>query len=278
MPEEFEAGPPPGEWRNPDEVNRLDDRLFSSILVPLGKGEDDWIALAQALPIARRENAVIKGLHVISEGEDIDSVQVQQVREGFDDRCQEGGVTGQFVVERGKVSNLIVERAAWNDLVVMHLAHPPQPNPIARFRSGFRSVIQRAPRPIIAVSTVSQKLERTLLAFDGSPKAEEALFLSAYVANYWNSDLIVLTSTRNRASTRKSEKRACDYLEEQGIRATFVSRQGDPGELIVETARDYNVDLVIMGGYGRGPIRAMLFGSALETVLRSQGPLTLICR
>lgn len=271
LPDELAPGPRAGEWRLPEENPRFEDRLFSSILVPVGDKEASWMALEQALPVAIREEASIKGLFVIPPQAPYDSEKIRSVMDGFDLRCREAGIEGELVVERGRVSDVIVSRAAWNDLVVMHLAHPPLPNPISRYRSGFRSVVQRSPRPVLAVPQSARKLEKTLLAYDGSPKAEEALFLSAYLAKYWNTSLIVLSSD-------KTQQRARQYLEEQNIDAIFVRGQGNPGALINQTADEHVVDLIVLGGYGHRPVRAMLFGSALEVVLRSMKRPVLICR
>jgi nucleotide-binding universal stress UspA family protein len=49
------------------------------------------------------------------------------------------------------------------------------------------------------------------------------------------------------------------------------------GQQLLSTAREENADLLVMGGYGRGPWREMFFGGATrELVAASLLPLLLV--
>jgi hypothetical protein len=63
-----------------------------------------------------------------------------------------------------------------------NMAHPPGRQPVARLRSGFRDLIQRCPQPVLAVPGDVSPLVHGLIAYDGSPRAEEALNIAAYLA------------------------------------------------------------------------------------------------
>jgi len=65
-PDGFRAGPPPGQWRSEQLEACEYDRLFADILVPVSGEETGWYALEQALVVARREGARLRGLHVVS--------------------------------------------------------------------------------------------------------------------------------------------------------------------------------------------------------------------
>jgi hypothetical protein len=68
------------------------------------------------------------------------------------------------------------------DLVVLGLSHPYTPGLVARLESGLHTIIQRCPVPVAAVPMSMVRLDRVLLAYDGSPKATEALFVATYLA------------------------------------------------------------------------------------------------
>ncbi len=56
---------------------------------------------------------------------------------------------------------------------------------------------------------------------------------------------------------------------EIGVTVTFLVWTGDPGESIVSAAEAENVDLIVVGTHGRGPIGRLLLGSVSEHVVRS---------
>ena len=45
--------------------------------------------------------------------------------------------------------------------------------------------------------------------------------------------------------------------------------EGRPSVKIVEFARDHEIDLIVMGTHGRGPVAHFLLGSVAENVIRS---------
>lgn len=277
-PDPLESGPPAGEWRV-NMVPRRDDKMFSAILVSLSGSEKNWVAFEQALLVAQREEAVLRGLHVARTEEMRAGKQVDEIRDQFMWRCEEVGVRGEFSVEVGDVARSIVQRSTWSDLVILHLFHPPGDRPLSRLRSGVRTILNRCPRPVLAVPRMANKLERTLVAYDGSPKADEALFLASYLNCCWNTELIVVGSTDqgDEAQNRTLDK-ARAYLHEHDQKIQFVWQKGPAGDMILQTAKDYEVDLLLMGGYGKPAWVSAMMGSTVDKVLREfKGP-TLVCR
>jgi nucleotide-binding universal stress UspA family protein len=56
--------------------------------------------------------------------------------------------------------------------------------------------------------------------------------------------------------------------DRERLHAQLVLRHGSPFVEIVRYARDADVDLIVMGTHGRGPIAHMLLGSVAEKVVR----------
>jgi nucleotide-binding universal stress UspA family protein len=278
MPNELQAGPPPGQWRRERWEARRDDRLFADILVAVNGEESGWYALDQALGVARREEARLHGLHVVSSEMQRSSEEAQAVQAKFNQRCEEAGIPGELVIEVGGVARNICERGRWNDLVVLSLSYPPAPQPIARLGSGLSTLLRRCPRPVLAVPESSSHLDRALLAYDGSPKADEALFVAAYLSGQWNIPLVVVTVIEMGRTTSGTLARAQEYLETHGVQAAFVKETGPVAEAILKMADEHQSDLIIIGGYGHGPVLEVVLGSGVDQVLRASRRPMLICR
>ncbi|MEJ2353022.1 MAG: universal stress protein [Anaerolineales bacterium] len=282
VPDELEPGPPPGEWRRTirhlESSPQSESRLFLDLLVPITGKEIGWKAMDQAILVAQREGARLHGLHMVASEEERGAPAIEILKKEFERRCQEGDVPGELTLAAGSVARKICDRARWVDLVVVNLAYPPAPRVLSRLSSGFGTMIRRCPRPILAVPGKATRLNSALLAYDGSPKGEEALFVATYVAGRWGISLMVVTANENGPHAEEVLQRARDYLDSSGVEATFVAARGSAGEAVLRAAENHNSDLIIMGGYGYNPVMEVVLGSTVDQVLRESGRPVLICR
>ncbi len=288
-PEPFESGPPPGVWRAEHQTPHRGDHLFDDILVAVTGGKDGWAAVRIAIDVARREEARLTGLHVLTAEERKDNALTKRIEEEFNRRCQEAGIAGRLVVEGGQAADLLCRHSPWVDLIVFRLNHPPPNQKFQRLRSGVRSMIRRCSAPLLAVPQSKFNIGSALLAYGPGRKSDEALFVAAYLAGRWKIPLTVAT-VRNEEATAKvlgkavtnasptPLERARQYLETHDVQATYVEEPGDPARIILLNAEHYSADLIIMGGYESNPLLESLVGSTVDRVLRSTHRPVLICR
>jgi nucleotide-binding universal stress UspA family protein len=130
---------------------------------------------------------------------------------------------------------------------------------------------------VLAVPQV-RPLESVLMAFDGSPKAWEGLFVAAYLASCWGMPLTVLTVEENDSGQGEIAGQARSYLQSREVKASYVEGTGPVAPEILGTAEDRNCNLIIMGGYGRSPVVEAFLGSSVDQVLRESDRPVLICR
>lgn len=278
VPPELIEGPPPGRWRE-FQATRQMDRLFADYLVSIRGTASDWQMLDEVIRLAQRDGDRLLGLHVIEDESQRQSPKVAEIRERFLEACVEGDIVGEFAVEVGSVRETIVKRAAFADLVVLNLQHPPGPQPLARLSNRFGQLVQRCPRPILAIPSGSQVvMENTLLSYDGSPKADEALFVATYLATRWPMALTVVTVETEYTSPAALDK-ARAYLEGQGVQdVVYLLCQPPIADAVLDTAVSHNIDYLIMGGFGFRPMMHLMLGSTVDEILRRFKHPILICR
>lgn len=277
-PDELGAGPAPGEWRAQVAAAHREDRLFFEILVALNGEESGWRALEQAIVVGQREEGLLRALHVAPEGGEVDEEAIKQIQDRFAWRMGEVGLRGRLAIEKGPVARTICDRARWNDLVVMPLTYPPGPRVLERLGSGVRTVVQRCSRPLLAVPGEPSQMRRALLAYDGSPAAEEALFVTTYLADRWGTEVVVLTVRQAGRTVQNAPSRVESYLQEHGIKATYVVREGQFAPTVMDVLHEYGCDFIVIGVYGRQPVVELVLDSALNGVLRLSDAPMLICR
>lgn len=283
VPEGVRSGPAPGKWREDQLAQQQDGRIFTDILVPVGPKDGGWAAMEQALEILRRQDGRLLGIHIVPSESEREGEAARAIEAEFDRRCEVGGVRGTLSVEVGDVASRICEKAHWTGLVAVSVAHPPADEPIARLSSGFRTLVQRCPSPVLAVPVPPpgqgpSSLGSALLAYDGSRKANEALYLSAYLAGQWHIPLVVVTVMEDDSTSSKTLARAEAYLDEHDVQATYITEKGSAGEAILSSAVELESELIVMGGYGFGPFLQIVLGSAVDHVLRHTRQPVLICR
>ena len=277
LPDALKIGPPAGRWQAEKLIDRYSDRLFVDILAPIGTAATSWHALDQALALARREDARLRGLHVVATESDTHGDEARAIRAEFQRRCETAGVPGSLGVEAGSIAHQICERAVMADIVVLNLAHPPGKSPVARLGSKWQAILRHSPRPVLAVPGTASPLDRALLAYDGSPKAREALFVAAYLAERWKIALVVLSVMESGRIGTEVVGHARSYLEMHEVQAHFVQASGRAAEAILKTAGEHACDLLLLGSYGAGAVRGILLGGTLDQVLRESKVPVLIC-
>ncbi len=277
-PKPIEAGPRPGEWRRQHLSKDRRTSLFRDILVTVSGEAQNWQALQQALIIAKREEAHLLGLHVVSSKKLINTPEAKSVQEKFNHICQDAEIPGELAIDVGEITPTITKRARWSDLVVIHLAHPPSQETLMRLAPGFHRLVQRCPRPMLVVPQYKPSLDKLLLAYDGSPKADEALFIAAYLAGKWNLPLTVLVVLSGDSFPKKAIARARWYMNTHQVVGDIHIRAGSIAETILQTAEGAKSDLIIMGGYSHSPMLEIVIGSVVNDLLRAATCPILICR
>jgi nucleotide-binding universal stress UspA family protein len=272
---ENEAGET-GAWRLSRMVDRYTDRLFRDILVPVNGSDEGWQALEQAIQFAQKEKANLHGLHILPPGKAPDGPVALQVKEHFDRRVQKSGLTGTLATEKGDVADRVCERALLTDLVVLNVAHPPAPG-LSSLASGLRAIIARSARPVLTVPGRTSAMDNALVAFDGSQKSKEALFVAAYLAETWKTALTILTVSGDGKVDEAALDYARSYIELHELQAEFTVKKGAL-ETLLKVIKKRKPGLVIMGSYGKNALQEVILGSAVNMLLRDAQVPLLICK
>ncbi len=267
----------PGSWRKARTVARYTENLFTDILVPLSGEAHSWDALEQAIIIAQREGAKLHGLHIVDAKEKTESTQALTVRAKFDQRCADANVDGRLVIESGEITRKINERAAMTDLIVLKIVHPPMGG-LSSLASPFRAIIVNSARPVLGVPAQATQFQRALLAYDGSDRAKEALFVATYLAETWKTELIVFTAPEGSKLKVDAQDYVRRYLDIHEVEAEYIISDQGAMDYLNRTVEERNIDLVLMGSHGGSVLQQVIIGSALDYMLRESKVPIFVCR
>lgn len=279
IPDTFESGPPAGTWRA-ERLSHRDDThsLFSEILVSSIGGHAGHVLLHHAARLAQRDHGRILGLHVVKSDKKLQDPDLELLKTNFSAALEETAVPGELAIAVGKYARTVVNRAAWVDLVAIGLVRHTGPSTAIGFGTKFNKIVQRSPRPILAVPEHANSLmDAVLVAFDGSQKSWEALYMGTYMASCWGSGLTVL-AVGSQESTQPAREQAIEYLENISVWAEVISAEGDVAQTILQVAQERAVNLILIGGFSFQPIFQLVIGSTVNVILKNTPIPVIICR
>ena len=130
------------------------------------------------------------------------------------------------------------------------------------------------------------RLEKVLLATDGSPASEAASEQAIDLAVQVGARLLVVSvlgassrpseamadATTGPADSRDSLTTKAQGLVQRakaaGVDASFLVWEGEPGDAIVAAADSESADLIVVGSHGRSGVSRFFIGSVSDFVVR----------
>jgi nucleotide-binding universal stress UspA family protein len=117
-------------------------------------------------------------------------------------------------------------------------------------------------------------MDNALLAFDGSAKSKEALFVAAYLAEKWHTKLTVLTIAGE--DSHSVQEYAQSYLGLHEIKADYRLISGS-FDIFLDTIQECQINLVVIGSYSGTALKQVISDSAVNFLLRKADCSLLIC-
>lgn len=279
LPDRLESGPPPGTWRERLARMSVLQHLFNDIIVALDDSENAWNALEMAVQLSRLENSRIHGLHIQRDKSSPGQAEGDHLEQEFNSYCEESGVSRyDLKITSGEIGKILCNQSRYADLILLPLNHPPGNKPIQRLSSGLATIIRNCPVPILTVPSPPGAIRSILLAFDGSIKAQEALFIAAYFGSQHSCQLTVLTSSEGLPNPEQVQGQAKAYLAQFPIECHYALSDDPVSRTIAALTAHQKFDLVMIGGYEGNVLLDVVLGSVVDNVLREIQLPILICR
>ncbi len=262
------------------------------ITVALGGSEYMDAAMAEAIDIAKRNGAELVGLAVMdltlvdpvqaapigggAAAAELREQREEMVRKGMRDAvaeftkvCEAAGLPFRTIEADGDAQEAITEAMRLSDLGIVGIRHAFDYGTVAHDDAFLARVARASNRPIIAMTTPARPIRRVLVAYDGSQVSADAL-RSFGVLNAFDPTLVRVVSCIEGGDTEETDRRLAEargYLELHGYTVETVALDGHPSTAILEHARVFEADVVIMGAVGRRGLSKLLAGDTASSML-----------
>jgi nucleotide-binding universal stress UspA family protein len=268
-PDSLEGGAPVGQWRRERARLHAPNQLFAELLVLADDSEGGWCAIEQALVVAQIERATLYGLWM---QQDEDSRR-EAFQSAFSQRCELADVTHRLIAQRGEPAEVIAERAAFVDLVVLGQTGSGR----QAWDDLLNATVRRAAPPVLAMAGPCRPVSSALLAYDESPTSTEALHVAAHLAQHWQIPVKVVTVEEPRRASEDTLDRALAFMSEQGIETQGFFRTGPVADTLLTACQELGADLLVMGASGYSPFVELFVRSTLDRVVQQASCPILIC-
>jgi nucleotide-binding universal stress UspA family protein len=195
-------------------------------------------------------------------------------------RLEEIGIPVEVVVARGDARHLIPFYARkWSSDLIFVRAHVRKDLTHWMLGSVARAVVTAAPCTVQIVRDTEDDRthsldsgRRVLLAIDGSETSLRAA--EALAARPWpiESEFRIVSVEEpwaiksSRQQPQEAMASAAQVLPAAGLKASGEVLSGNAKELILEEARKWGADLIVVGSHGRRGFKRFLLGSVSETI------------
>jgi len=115
---------------------------------------------------------------------------------------------------------------------------------------------------------------KILLGYDGSEDSEKAAALAVSLAQKYDAAIVVchafgfMPMTAKPSEVRRLVNPVVERLTKLGIATQVSIPDAAPAQGLLDAAEEHQVDLIVLGGRGRGTFANLLLGSTAERVLR----------
>ncbi len=199
--------------------------------------------------------------------------QAVPVRKGLSDMVP-GQAQAIYRTMVGEIGACLPREALTADLVISsHENHPAADlkEPLTTLFEAGRPILL-LPRDAATPFPGSGHANTVVLAWDGSRAAAKALREAVPHMMYCKDVFLLRITAPHDPEDAVAEEDVLSYLRSHCITGQFVHAEKDRrgiGEAIVEEAAALRADLLIMGAYGHGHVREMLFGGATDHVVKN---------
>lgn len=181
-------------------------------------------------------------------------------------------------LRHGELHDAVMEQAVNIDLLVLGRRGESAGAESKGLGRHVEGLVRSLSRPILSVTESFRPPRRVLMAFDGGAATRRCMKWLVDSGLLKEASLLVVMS----GSPNGDENRRLAWASETLNGVTFKSEvrfaPGDPQEVIHRSIRDEEIDLLVMGAYSHSSIRALLFGSKTNELLRTANVPTLLVR
>ena len=204
------------------------------------------------------------GAYVMSELLERSEAMRAETREKWEVELANEDVRWDWRDAVGRAEDLLVETSHFMDLIVVSLSASDSVQ-----RGNVGEIVLDSRRPVLVVppQCKGMQLDRAMIAYDGS--AESANAIRGALPLLKLAETVVVVEVEEKQSTFPMTD-AVSYLAQHGVSCEVQQLSNSAlgiAETLLDFAKEFRADYLVMGAYGHSRLRQTLFGGVTRHML-----------
>lgn len=257
---------------------------FSKILLGLDDSPHTEAAIEYACQIALNHNATITGVAIIDQpgiqsssgpvpigGTHYDvkledqlleetQAKAKAILDNFARICDERKINVVLHADTGSPVSELIEESKFHDFIVIGKRTSFEYDANETYGTLER-VLKNGLIPVLAVSDSVQEIKKVLVAYDNSIPASKVVHMFLLLGIWSACDITLLTVNNDAAAAQELLGNLGGFFEGYGIKPTLATRSGHPDTVVKSYIAENDIDMLVMGAYGRKSVREFFVGS-----------------
>lgn len=133
----------------------------------------------------------------------------------------------------------------------------------------LEKVLKNGLTPVLAVPDSVRKIDKVLVAYDNSIPAAKVVHMFLLLGIWNTCDITLLTVNDNVEAAETLLAGLNDFFQGYGINPSIVTRGGIANVEVKSYIEENDIDLLVMGAYGRKSVREFFVGSVTQHLIQS---------
>ena len=121
--------------------------------------------------------------------------------------------------------------------------------------------------PVLAVPDSVREIKKVLVAYDNSIPASKAVHMFLLLGIWRACEITLLTVNNDAAAAQELLGNLGGFFETYGIKPTLATRNGHPDTVVKSYIAENDIDMLVMGAYGRKSVREFFVGSVTHHLI-----------
>ena len=273
--------------------------MIKTILIGLGDREFSHTATRYGVALAKRHGAILTGvtfldlsrvLYVgpvpIGGGESAKELRehrlklcqehIEEAIVDFETQCLVADVPHEVVRTKGEPLESMISLSRYHDLVICGLRNLFEHGVVDEPPDELAKLVGEGVRPILAVTPEYTEVHRVLIAYSGSTESAKTMKRFVQLRIWDEINIRIVSVGRDESASLKRLDEAAAYCRTHGIHPEIEHVQGVAKDELLEHARQWQADLIVMGNSARNYFLKRIFGeTALHVVANADRPVFL---
>ena len=264
---------------------------FSKILLGLDGSAHAQAAIEYACQLAGNYNATITGVAIIDQpgiesssgpvpigGAHYDVQTEDRILEetqkkagailnGFSRICDARNIKAILHADTGSPVSELIEESKFHDFIVIGKQTSFEYNANETYGT-LQRVLKNGLIPVLAVPDSVREIKKVLVAYDNSIPAAKAVHMFLLLG-IWNAcDITLLTVNDDAEAAQGLLDNLGEFFESYGIKPNLVTQSGHPDTAVKSYIAENDIDMLVMGAYGRKSVREFFVGSVTQHLIQ----------